>query len=47
VEIFGELELLQMLEQFFERATYYATIGYEQETSGKVRQERVRNVVGN
>ena len=30
VEIFGELELLQMLEQFFERAIYYATIGYEQ-----------------
>jgi len=28
-EIFGELELLQLLEQFFDRAIYYATIGYE------------------
>jgi hypothetical protein len=28
-EIFGELELLQLLEQFFDRAIYYATLGYE------------------
>jgi hypothetical protein len=28
-EIFGELEMLQLLEQFFERATYYAAVGYE------------------
>ena len=28
-EIFGELELLQMLDQFFERAIYYAALGYE------------------
>jgi hypothetical protein len=29
VEIFGELELLQLLEQFFDRALYYAVVGYE------------------
>ena len=28
-EIFGELEMLQLLEQFFDRAIYYASIGYE------------------
>ena len=31
VEIMGELELLQMLQMFFDRATYYAAVGYEQE----------------
>jgi hypothetical protein len=46
VEIFGELELLQLLEQFFERAIYYAAIGYEQETNRNIRQENVRDVVG-
>ncbi len=29
-EVFGELEMLQLLEQFFDRAQYYAAIGYEQ-----------------
>jgi hypothetical protein len=29
VEVFGELEILQLLEQFFDRASYYAAIGYE------------------
>jgi hypothetical protein len=29
VEVFGELEMLQLLEQFFERAIYYAAVGYE------------------
>jgi hypothetical protein len=29
VEIFGELELLQLLDQFFDRAIYYAAVGYE------------------
>lgn len=28
-EIFGELEILQLLEQFFDRAVYYAAVGYE------------------
>lgn len=29
VEVFGELEMLQLLEQFFDRAIYYATVGFE------------------
>lgn len=28
VELFGELELLQLLDQFFDRAMYYAVVGY-------------------
>lgn len=30
VEVFGELEMLQLLEQFFDRAIFYAALGYEQ-----------------
>jgi hypothetical protein len=33
VEIMGELELLQMLEMFFDRAIYYAALGYEEEAA--------------
>ncbi len=29
VELFGELELLHNIEKFFDRALYYAAIGYE------------------
>jgi hypothetical protein len=29
VEVFGELEMLQMLEQFFDHAIYWASVGYE------------------
>ena len=29
LEIFGELEFLQMLERFFDRAIYSASVGYE------------------
>jgi hypothetical protein len=29
VEVFGEMEVLQLLEQFFDRANYYAAVGYE------------------
>ena len=29
VEAFGELELLQLLDRFFDRAIYYAAVGYE------------------
>lgn len=29
VELFQEVELAQAVEQFFDRAVYYATIGYE------------------
>ena len=35
-EIFGELEIFQLLEQFFERALYYAAVGHERaRVSGK------------
>jgi hypothetical protein len=39
VEIMGELELLQMLEMFFDRAIYYAVLGYEEETARTRRDE--------
>jgi hypothetical protein len=39
VEIMGELELLQMLEMFFDRAIYYAAIGHEEETSRAAQRE--------
>jgi len=29
VEAFGELEMLQLLDPFFDRAIYYASVGYE------------------
>ena len=32
-EVFGELEILQLLDQFFERAVYYAAVGYESSQS--------------
>ena len=32
-EVFGELEMLQLLEQFFDRAVYYASIGHERAQS--------------
>lgn len=33
-EVFSELEMLQLLEQFFDRAIYYAALGYEQHVAG-------------
>jgi len=45
VEIMGELELLQMLEMFFDRAIYYAAIGYEEEITSKLRSESMARVV--
>ena len=38
IEIMGELELLQMLEMFFDRAIYYAAVGYEEEVARNVRE---------
>jgi len=29
IELFGEMELLQLLDRFFDNALYYATVGYE------------------
>ena len=34
-EVFGEMELLQLLDQFFDRAIYYATLGYEHAQAGQ------------
>ena len=39
VEIMGELELLQMLEMFFDRAIYYAAVGYEEEAARDARKK--------
>lgn len=33
-EVFGELEMLQLLEQFFDRAQFYAAKGYEKAKVG-------------
>jgi len=33
-EIFGEMELLELLDQFFNRAIYYAMLGHERATNG-------------
>ena len=35
-EVFGELEMLQLLDQFFDRALFYAAMGYEE---ARLRQE--------
>jgi hypothetical protein len=32
-EVFGELEMLQLLDQFFDRASYYAALGHEKAQS--------------
>ena len=34
-DLYGELELLALLDQFFDRALYYAAIGYEQAYSAR------------
>jgi len=39
VEIMGELELLQMLEKFFDHATYFAALGYQEELEREKLQE--------
>jgi hypothetical protein len=41
IEIMGELELLQMLEMFFDRAIYYAAVGYEEEVARHVHETGV------
>src|SRR6201988_3240356 len=45
VEIMGELELLQMLEMFFDRAIYYAAVGYEEEVARAPRDTSALRVV--
>lgn len=39
VEVFGELEMLQLLEQFFDRAIYHASTGYELEAGDRALKE--------
>jgi hypothetical protein len=51
VEVFGELEMLQLLEQFFDRAVFYAAIGYEKAVAttrvrGAETAEEMGHVVG-
>ena len=36
VEVFGELEMLQLLDQFFDRAIYYASDGYEKALAARI-----------
>jgi len=36
VEVFGELEMLQLLERFFDHAIFYAALGYEQAVAADV-----------
>ena len=45
IEIMGELELLQMLEMFFDRAIYYAAVGYEQEVARKASEAEMLRAV--
>lgn len=46
VEVFGELEMLQLLEAFFDRAVYYAVLGYEETGEAAREHERVAHGVG-
>lgn len=46
-EIFGELEMLQLLETFFDRAVFYAVCGYERaQGEAREKEEKVGHVVG-
>ncbi len=42
VEIMGELELLQMLDRFFDHAIYYAAVGYQEQLDRMRQEERER-----
>jgi hypothetical protein len=44
VDLYGELELLALLDQFFDRALYYAAIGYERAYEARERSEGPRVV---
>jgi hypothetical protein len=41
VEVFGELEMLQLLDHFFDRAIYYAAVGHEN-ASSEIRMQGIR-----
>lgn len=38
-EVFGELEMLQLLDQFFDRAIFYASDGYEKALATRIKPE--------
>jgi hypothetical protein len=40
-EIFGEIQILQLLEQFFDRAMYFSVVGYEQAVAGSLEAQSV------
>jgi len=42
LEILGSLELLHLLDQFFEKAVYYAILGYEGYWREKLAEESAR-----
>lgn len=42
IEIMGELELLQMLEMFFDRAIYHVVVGYKEEVARVSREVELR-----
>lgn len=42
VALFGELELQRLLNQFFDRAIYYAVLGYEEPGPGAVKSQLAR-----
>ena len=45
VELFGELELMTLLDQFFDRALYYAALGYErEEAEPTVREKEIKEI---
>ncbi|MGI9103193.1 MAG: hypothetical protein ACR2IF_12220 [Terriglobales bacterium] len=46
VEVFGELEMMELLEQFFDRALYYAALGYEEAHAARIQREEADHVVG-
>jgi len=39
IEIFGQQELLELLDQFFDSAIYYAALGYEKMPAGRAQHE--------
>lgn len=39
VEVFGELEMLQLLDQFFDRAIFHASAGYEKALASRITPE--------
>jgi hypothetical protein len=41
VEVFGELEMLQLLDLFFDRAIYYAAVGHEKART-EIQNESIR-----